>query len=54
MYWMLKKKLSRSVIAASVVMANGKLGKRRKRSRYVKEKKEEMKGCFEVMKLKKL
>lgn len=49
-----EKKLSRSVPTTSVVMADGKWGKRRKRSHNVKQKKEEMKGCIEVMKLKKL
>lgn len=31
MYWMLKKKRSRADPATSVVMADGKLGKRRKK-----------------------
>lgn len=50
-----EKKQSRSVPATSVVMADVKWGRgEKKRSHNVGKKKEEMKGCFEVMKLKKL
>lgn len=46
-----KKKRSRSYPSTSVVMADGKIGEEeQKRRRNVKEKKEEMTGCFEVMK----
>lgn len=48
-----EKKQSRSGPTTSVVMADDKWGKRSK-SRKIKQKKEEIKGCFEVMKLKKL
>lgn len=50
-----EKKQSRSVPATSVVMADGKRGEEEeKRSHNVKQKKEEIMGCFEVMKFKKL
>lgn len=45
-----EKKRSRSGLTSSVVMADGKRGKRRKKEVRFKRKKEEMKGCYEVMK----